>query len=313
MSDYEKLYHALSLEADEEASNTPHWLRASFHDLVNFNATGKGEGGPRGCIREDTGRLMAHNAQLDPIIRDLNIILHREVPGVNIPFGDVVSLAAKVVVEKAYPCIRIKWRPGRPTCDGKEVPNAPSANMQSLTDLAPFLKLYNFTQNEFALLMAGSHGLALAVLHTDKLNEHFFARINSPKRYIVDALNGAWSIIRPSSEKSGVSFFYRSDTDLGRIVRLPVDMMFYKTSVARAKAASTVNSDIVSDGNFNGTESYLRTVAAQTDFKVKQDFGKVLEKMLEIGLNLPSNAPIFPDSIVDDTLQQVQRCKSEPF
>jgi hypothetical protein len=317
MADYQKLYDALRLEAEADGSNTPHWLRTAFHDLANFNATGNGEGGPRGCIRDEIGRSMPHNSQLELVTRDLNRILHRDVPGVDISFGDVVSLSAKVVVEKAYPCIRIKWRPGRPPCDGKEVANFPPSDMQTLEKLDPFLKNYNFTQNEFALLMAGSHGLALATLHTDKLNEHFFARLNSPKKYIMDALNGAWSIIHCKFERAhaNVPFFYKSDTDHGPVVRLPVDMMFYPNSVSEAKSKSHSKKGIHYDVGFNETESYLTTLTSQSDFTVKQEFGKVLEKMLEIGLSkeMLDSTPFFPDSTIDDSLDEVQQCKMEPF
>lgn len=95
MDDYRELYRELRLHADEDSSAIPHWLRASFHDMANYNPTTK-RGGPNGCIRDDPVRLMAQNNQLDLPVRELNLLVHERFPWVNFPFGDVVSLAGNV-------------------------------------------------------------------------------------------------------------------------------------------------------------------------------------------------------------------------
>ena len=184
------LYDVLRNRANVDSDAVPHWARSSFHDLVNFDPA-TGQGGPNGCMKDDPVRSMAQNAQLDTTIRQLNLLVHQKLPGIEFPFGDVISLAGKVAIEKALPCIRIKWRPGRPPC-GVEKEGGPSGGMTTFKELTPFMNRYGLNATEFAVLLAGTHGLKDAKLHTKPHGELPWVSSNSGLEFIKNSFDSIW-------------------------------------------------------------------------------------------------------------------------
>jgi hypothetical protein len=308
MQDFSNLYSTLRAYADDESSAIPHWLRSSFHDLANFDPVKK-LGGPHGCMRDDPVRLMPQNSQLDLTIRELNLLIHETFPDIDFAFGDVISLAGKVAIEKIYPCLRIKWRPGRSQC-GHEEEGAPGPDIQSHSQLKPFLDRYGFSARELALLLAGTHGLNLAVIHTDIKNELPMARVTSVKRYITDALTAKWHILEDEKPQTPMRCVFEGETDEGPVYRTPVDMMFYPTSVSKARGKRRFK---VSDPKMISVETYLTNVANMTDFQVQKKFGKVFEKMLEIGMPLPQETTQYlPHTPFDEDIELVEYCMNDP-
>jgi hypothetical protein len=308
MEDFSNLYKALRTYADEENSAIPHWLRSSFHDMANFDPVKK-LGGPHGCMRDDPVRLMPQNSQLDLTIRELNLLVHEIFPEIDFAFGDVISLAGKVAIEKIYPCLRIKWRPGRAPC-GHEEEGAPGPDIQLHRHLKPFLKRYGFTSKELALLLAGTHGLNLAVIHTDVKNELPLARVTSVKQYIVDALTAKWNILEDEKPQTPMKFVFEGETDEGPVYRTPVDMMFYPTSVSNARGKKRFK---VTDPKMNGVETYLMKLVNFTDYQVQKKFGNVFAKMLEVGMPLPTESTQYlPHVPFEEDIELIQECMNDP-
>ena len=289
MSDYYMLYDVLRTESKSNSDAVPHWTRSSFHDLVNFDPT-TGQGGPHGCMKDDPVRSMAQNAQLDTTIRQLNLLVHQKLPGIQFPFGDVISLAGKVAIEEALPCIRIKWRPGRPAC-GFEVEGGPSGGMTTFKQLTPFRKRYGLNATEFAILLAGTHGLKGAKLHTLPLGELPWVSSNSGLEYIKNSFNCLWywfalmdrNIKRVPKdwqlETGGITHVYEAQSK----IRLPVDMMFFPSKIASSVPISSRSVTRVDD-EFERVEAYLKNIAtsnSESEFNI--EFAQVYEKMLEIG------------------------------
>jgi hypothetical protein len=214
-----------------------------------------------------------------------------------------------MAIEKIYPCIRIKWRPGRGTC-GPEDASAPGASIQNFTDFLPFLTRYGFTQREFALLLAGTHGLNLATIHTDIKNELPMARVNSVKQYIIDSLTATWQVVTDAKPQTPMPFIYRGETTEGPVFRIPTDMIFYPSSIQRATGPKT---QVLTDNRMIPVETELRKIALQTDYQVQKEFGRVFAKMLEVGMPPPSSSTrYFPETRLEDDIEEVQECLKEP-
>jgi hypothetical protein len=109
-------------------------------------------------------------------------------------FVDIVSLAGKVAVEKAFPCIKIKWSFGRKPCTGNEKELGPSAFIETLAGMRPFLKRYGLSANEMATLTCGAHGIAGAV-NTKKetgISNFKLATVSSGVDFISKIANIKW-------------------------------------------------------------------------------------------------------------------------
>jgi hypothetical protein len=77
--------------------------------------------------------------------------------------ADILSMASKVSVELAYPCIRIPWRYGRRACTNtNQQAEAPSGAVNTTSALNALASKFKMTMNELAILTAGAHGLANA-------------------------------------------------------------------------------------------------------------------------------------------------------
>jgi hypothetical protein len=291
MADYRILYDVLLEESEKSSDNIPHWARSSFHDLANFDPA-TGQGGPHGCMRDDPVRSMAQNEQLDGTIRKLNRLVNEKLPGIAFPFGDVISMAGKVAIEKAFPDIRrdypIKWRPGRPPC-GKEIESGPGGGIQTYREFAPFFKRYSFTPREMAILLAGTHGLKDGVVHIGKSERPWTTR-NSGREFVLDSLNKFWWYDNKLElETAGIPHVFTS----GSLIRLPVDMVFFPTSVSKTIGKP---SNLVSDKAFLPVENDLRNLVRQNESVFNREFSKIFSKMLESGVNGKEMGDWYVDS-----------------
>jgi hypothetical protein len=189
-------------------------------------------------------------------------------------------LAGKVAIERAYPDIRmnfpVKWRPGRPAC-GYEVESGPGGDIQTFREFEPFFKRYSFTPLEMGILLAGTHGLKEAVVHVNNDQRPWTTR-NSGRDFVRQSLDYTWTY----NDKVKLETAYIPHIfTFGYLVRLPVDMVFFPSAVAKVfrKPAS-----VVADRAFLPVESALSSLARnETAFNF--EFSKVYSKMLEIGVD----------------------------
>ena len=105
-----------------------------------------------------------------------------------------MSLAGKVAVEKAFPCIKIEWSYGRKPCTGNEEELGPSAFIETLAGMQPFLKRYGLTATEMATLTCGAHGVAGSMNHEKEsdISDFTLARVSSGVRFIRQSANVIW-------------------------------------------------------------------------------------------------------------------------
>jgi hypothetical protein len=109
-------------------------------------------------------------------------------------FLDIVSLAGKVAVEKAFPCLKIEWSYGRKPCTGKEKELGPNAFIETLAGMQPFLKRYGLSAIEMATLTCGAHGIAGALNRekTSNISDFYLARVSSGVNFIDKTANIKW-------------------------------------------------------------------------------------------------------------------------
>lgn len=222
---------------------------------------------------------MAQNSQLDQHIRDLNMLVHKHLPNIAYPFGDVISLAGKVAIEHAFKCIRIKWRPGRPPC-GPEDAGAPDGGIQTFEELKPFNVRYGFSRTEFGVLLSGTHGLKDAVLHVRNKQLPWVSR-SSGVEYIRDSLKLKWWA--KSSENLELQSPMPHVFKAGNKIRLPVDLMFFPDSVKESKKITPVASIKVEEAAYP-QQKYLQSLITEDEVKFNNVFADVYSKMLEIGI-----------------------------
>jgi hypothetical protein len=225
---------------------------------------------------------MAQNKQLRNHITDLSALVLSSMPGIKFPFGDVISLAGKVAIEKAFPCIRIKWRPGRPIC-GFETELGPGGGINTFRNLKPFLQRYGFNATEMAILISGTHGLKEANLHTAPEGEKPWVDTNSGLEFIKSTFDFVWNIKRiPQDwqlETAGISHIFSSS----EYIRLPADMIFFPSKVASALPQANRGLTTVDNG-FAGVEQRMKQFAIQNnEHAFNKVFADVYAKMLEIG------------------------------
>lgn len=252
------------------------FVRMSFHDLLNFNPATH-TGGPHGCLLKTPISNFSENNGLSQEVNDLNSFVISEFKSVNFTFGDVISLAGKVAIETAYPCMQIKWRFGRSECSStNEEESGPPGTIDSLSKFQPYLNRYGLTAKEMAILTAGSHGLAKAA--ADVENSGFgtfdFASVHSGKDWIVKTFENIWHSSNSSKDK------LQYETTIGNetFMRLSSDLVFFPSVVSK------IGSGYV-DVDAQEIENSLKAFT-QTDESVFNDeFAKVYSKMLEIGVS----------------------------
>lgn len=106
------------------------------------------------------------------------------------------SFKKQVIVEFSYTCIRIDWRWGRPACNypNKVIESGPSGAIQTLEELKPFLKRYNMSTLEMAVLQLGAHAVAGSKFHP----WGYFGE-NSGTGFIYTTQNTLWTPLNSTS------------------------------------------------------------------------------------------------------------------
>jgi catalase (peroxidase I) len=195
-ADYQNLYDAIEnhIESTTEVDLKPKFVRAAFHDLMNFDGTSFGA---EGCMFDDTVRGFESNSQLNAVMTTLADTINANAlfSEIDIPLGDLVSLAGKVSIEMAFPCVRPDWSGGRKLCSPSPLDDGPPANMNSKAALAPFLTRYGMNDKEMAVLTIGSHAMRNA-----RFMPWSFHGQNSGPQFIQDTVNLPWKISAEAPE-----------------------------------------------------------------------------------------------------------------
>jgi hypothetical protein len=248
----------------------------SFHDLLNFNPSTH-TGGPHGCLLKTPISNFSENNGLSQEVNDLNSFVTSEFKSVNFTFGDVISLAGKVAIETAYPCVQIKWRFGRSECSStNEEESGPPGTIDSLGKFEPFLNRYGLTAKEMAILTAGSHGLAKAA--ADVENSGFgtfdFGSVHSGKDWIFKTFENVWHGSNSSNDK----FQYETTIGNETFMRLSSDMVFFPSVVSKIGTGYV-------DTSAQEIENSLKEFTQNDESVFNNEFAKVYSKMLEIGVS----------------------------
>jgi len=274
LNQYRALHDLILEEITAKPALLPKFARASFHDLANYD--GGPNGGPNGCIGTRT-KKQHQNRQLLTAMDRLAEIVGGNFPIGTFPFSDVVSMAGKVSMEKAFR-IRIRWRGGRKDCTTDEEETGPRGNLSTIGDLNPFLERYGFTAREMAVLLAGTHGLKDAVIQTKSGNSPMATK-NSGLDWISESEEGVW--IYYDSQGKDFEPFFEGSNGVGR---LPVDMIFFPTILREKSNSAFGSSKFVIDESKEASEieAYLGKFYGD-DYGFRREFARVFSKMLEIG------------------------------
>jgi hypothetical protein len=181
----------------------PKYVRASFHDLMNFDGNSHGA---EGCILVEPARSFIENKDVVP---HLTSLIH-EMEDIFLPLGvsfahaDIVSMAGKVAIEMSFQCVRVAWEGGRKNCDPAGfVSSGPPANLDSREKLAPFLVRYGMTDREKAVLTIGSHAV-----RNSKFVPWIFTSTgqNSGPKFIQETIRLLWGM---SDRRPDISMFIK--------------------------------------------------------------------------------------------------------
>lgn len=265
LADYQALEAELKNFCTE--SRSPGLLRLSFHDFASFDPDNNPKGGPRGCIINSEIYEVQKNRGLESVVMPLKTLIDTKFPFIKFPFGDVISLAGKVVVEKFYSGAVVKWRFGRSECDLSAVLNKdslPSPFMTKMTDMDVFSIRYSLNRSEFAMVTLGAHSLHLAANHF--ANTHIVDFSMSPTRtsfldYIANS-NGL------DAFRDWVGFSF---TDIPSFGRFFSDMVWLPS----------ISSPVPADAAAVPVETFLKSFKTDGEFNVA--FGNLFSKFLETG------------------------------
>lgn len=137
-SDFYPLHAALRQYVKEQKSNQviPLLVRASFHDIADFDA---GQAGGQGCLVSQPVLNFPQNGGLSSTINNLFNFVNLNFPNNKFTAGDVISLAGKVSAEMAFGA-PVAWSFGRSVCNtaNTEQPEAPGGNITTMSQLSPF-------------------------------------------------------------------------------------------------------------------------------------------------------------------------------
>ena len=192
---------------------------------------------------------------------------------IHFSFVDIVSLAGKVAVEKAFPCIKIKWSFGRKPCiTGKEQELGPSALINTLANMKPFLTRYGLSSTEMATLTCGAHGVA-GSLNTKKnsdIHDFRFATVSSGVAFIRESITRVWRLKHKN--------WYEDSNSSGspKPGRFFTDLLFLPTTLRKVKDIGNVDQSAE-------LKQVEKTLLAYNDASFNKAFGDVFAKMLLIG------------------------------
>ena len=293
--DYQSLQNSLRqfiFSGPGPKRNVPLLVRSSFHDLSMID--GSNGMGPNGCLLDKTVQQISGHAGLSDIVQKLNSHVLAQFPNTKFPFGDVVSMAGKVAIETALPCLQIPWSFGRAECRVNNPGQVPSAELNTTAASQVFLDRYKISHNDFAILLAGGHGLDGAQAFT--FNSGFggaslqFAFTNSGKNWIESTLQ-TWTKVLSSTGKIQ---FIRDN-----FVRLPVDLFWFPTVAQQASG----NSDPVAAP----VETFMKSFTTQDRSSFDREFARVYAKMLNIGVSnqlTPFSESSGPTGVCDGNYAQ---------
>jgi hypothetical protein len=179
----------------------PKYVRAAFHDLMNFDGTSHGADG---CLLIEPARSFTDNADLVGFMGALKSHVEDQfIPlGIAFPLGDIVSMAGKVSIEMAFPCVRPDWQGGRAVCDPDTiVSRGPPGSINSREKLRPFLERYGMTDREMAILTIGAHAVKNSIFVP-----WIFNGDNSGPKFIDETANGFWQVTNKRSGDIGVTY-----------------------------------------------------------------------------------------------------------
>jgi len=285
--DYKELYEALS-EEFISAGNIPKYVRMSFHDLLNFDKS-TGSMGAQGCILDDERiAKFKENRGLIDYAKELKQFVEKRFPKIKFPSGDIVSLAGKVAVEKAFPCLKIEWSYGRKPCTGKEQELGPSAFIETLAGMQPFLNRYGLSAIEMATLTCGAHGVAGSVNQEKESNISDFtlARVSSGVNFIQKTANVKW---KREDDWYGLASNPTESLDHasnpGSLGRFFTDMLFFPTTLLKIKDVEKIDDEhkITAIDESNALKTVEKKLLGYDNESFNNAFGKVFAKMLLIG------------------------------
>jgi hypothetical protein len=192
-----------------------------------------------------------------------------EFPSVKFTFGDVISIAGKVAIEMAFPCVRPAWGGGRQMCNAEGISSTgPLGSIDSREKLQPFLNRYGMTDREMAVLTIGSHAVK-----NSAFNPWIFNGENSGPKFINTTVNTEWTVdrngVRPDQ---GTAFLILLTDNDRRGARLSSDLLFFPQKLA--------DLGVLGDNSFASLEDELKALG-EDDFD--SEFEKVYAKMLRIG------------------------------
>ena len=263
----------------DPSRNVPLLVRLSFHDLSMID--GNNGMGPQGCLLQKPIQDIGENAGLAPIASELSAFVKQKFPNTPFSTGDVISLAGKVAVETAFPCVQIRWGYGRSDCKISRPGAIPPGNLTKIAQLKPFLNRYGLTSNEMAVLIAGAHGIknAKATSQNSGFGTQIFAAVNSGQNWIDLTFKLPWLA-------NSAGFFANDPFPLSPpIMRMPIDMLFFPT-VAKKSSSFNNNNVGADDPEARPVEEFLKTFVGdgvdRSNFD--QEFARVYSKMLQIGV-----------------------------
>lgn len=291
--DYLNLKAAISqfIRADKQGPtrNIPLLVRLSFHDLGLYDGS-QSKLGPAGCLAVNpTIQNVPANAGIAPIASRLVKFVFKRFPRVAFSLGDVVSLAGKVAVEMAYPCIQIKWGYGRGNCDARVRPSRfselPSPDITRQIELNGPLSRYGISSLEMAILVAGSHGIKGA--QASAANSGFSSRafstgvVNSGKDWIQQTLARKWRAQRLQNN-------HTQFTD-GELLRFSSDLLWFPSIAQKTRNA------VVERRGREVEDALIRFAGADRRY-FDDAFGVVYSRMLNIGVRSALTLLIEPSS-----------------
>lgn len=95
--------------------NIPLLVRSAFHDVATADPS-KGFGSVGCLLNVELFKNALGMSGLSTILGQLNTHISSKFGNKNFPPGDVLSLAGKVAIEMANPCMKVEWSYGRPGC-----------------------------------------------------------------------------------------------------------------------------------------------------------------------------------------------------
>ena len=259
----------------------PVFIRASFHDLLNFNRA-TGSGGAHGCLVDSA--IIAGFTENNGLSRTADLVnaVRARFGRNTFSTGDIISLAGKVSMETLFPCMSLEWGSGRTLCSDSplELESGPSPSISSLSEFKKFSDRYGLTPEEFAILTTGAHAISNASNRKQDtgITSFMFTRTTSAIDFIQEMIddNNQWRFLGGTwfeLDKGG-------QVETTTIGRFPSDFFMFP-SVIRG-----ISSSVTRDTNAARLETLLRDFADDNKSgasRFNNAFAAAFEKMLKIG------------------------------